>query len=243
MEAGRALCPHRALEPTIDVITTNLSSLWHFGGVFSSRMNGFTVQGRWRAACMALCGKDVCWRQLYGLRSPWWRWGYGMGNENKCILLMAFWMCTDTTMRSWDPFLCHLSHQAMTVRCHTIPGSWKHPSSCMVSTHRTCHSLSMLGMFWIGVHNSVFRFQSISSNFTQPLKRRGVQQEMCCNAWGRYWHPPPIQCNMEWPFIVGSPRHNCAIVMSSNQTYHIFSISRQWAGGIKGTHGNISLTD
>ncbi len=40
-------------------------------------------------------------------------------------------------------------------------------------THRTCHLLSMFGMLWIGVYDSVFQFLPISSNFSQPLKRSG----------------------------------------------------------------------
>uniref|UniRef100_A0A8C1IVT0 Transposase Tc1-like domain-containing protein n=1 Tax=Cyprinus carpio TaxID=7962 RepID=A0A8C1IVT0_CYPCA len=38
---------------------------------------------------------------------------------------------------------------------------------------RTCHKLSMFGMLWISVYNSVFQFLPISSNFAQPLKRSG----------------------------------------------------------------------
>ncbi|ROI16504.1 Transposable element Tcb2 transposase [Anabarilius grahami] len=40
-------------------------------------------------------------------------------------------------------------------------------------THWTCHPLSMFGMLWIGVYDSVFQYLSISSNFAQPLKRSG----------------------------------------------------------------------
>ncbi len=36
-----------------------------------------------------------------------------------------------------------------------------------------CHPLSMFGMLWIGVYNSMFQFLPISSNFAQPLKRSG----------------------------------------------------------------------
>ncbi len=42
-----------------------------------------------------------------------------------------------------------------------------------IHTHRTRHPLSMFGMLWIGVYDSVFQFLPISSNFTQPLKRSG----------------------------------------------------------------------
>ena len=40
-------------------------------------------------------------------------------------------------------------------------------------THKTCHPLSMFGMLWIDMFDSVFQFQPISSNFAQPLKRSG----------------------------------------------------------------------
>ncbi|CDQ97472.1 unnamed protein product [Oncorhynchus mykiss] len=41
-------------------------------------------------------------------------------------------------------------------------------------THQTCHPLSMCGMLWIDVYDSVFQFPPISSNFAQPLKRSGT---------------------------------------------------------------------
>ncbi len=40
-------------------------------------------------------------------------------------------------------------------------------------THQTCNPLSMFGMLWIGVYDSVFQLLTISSNFAQPLKRSG----------------------------------------------------------------------
>uniref|UniRef100_A0A8C1J6G5 Insertion element IS150 protein InsJ-like helix-turn-helix domain-containing protein n=1 Tax=Cyprinus carpio TaxID=7962 RepID=A0A8C1J6G5_CYPCA len=40
-------------------------------------------------------------------------------------------------------------------------------------THRTCHPLSMFGMLWVCVYDSVFQFLPISSNFAQPLRRSG----------------------------------------------------------------------
>ncbi len=38
----------------------------------------------------------------------------------------------------------------------------------------TCHPLSMFGMLWIGVYDSVFQFLPISSNFTQPFTQPHV---------------------------------------------------------------------
>ncbi len=58
----------------------------------------------------------------------------------------------------------------------SVHNSWKLKTSQFLHgqhTHRTCHPLSMFGMLWIGVYDSVFQFLPISSNFTQPLKRSG----------------------------------------------------------------------
>ncbi len=54
--------------------------------------------------------------------------------------------------------------------------SWKLKTSQFLHgqhTHRICHPLSMFGMLWIGVYDSVFQFLPISSNFAPPLKRSG----------------------------------------------------------------------
>ncbi len=51
----------------------------------------------------------------------------------------------------------------------SVHNSWKLKTSQFLHgqhTHRTCHPLSMFGMLWIGVYNSVFQFLPISSNFT-----------------------------------------------------------------------------
>ncbi len=74
--------PHRVSTWLQFVIVTDLSGqmltfdgIWHFGEVFSSRMNpGFHVQGRWQTACMASCGWAVCWSQRCGSSGPWWRY-------------------------------------------------------------------------------------------------------------------------------------------------------------------------
>ncbi len=56
----------------------------------------------------------------------------------------------------------------------SVHNSWKLKTSQYLHgqhTHRTCHPLSMFGMLWIGVHDCVFQFLPISSNFA--LKRSG----------------------------------------------------------------------
>ncbi len=58
----------------------------------------------------------------------------------------------------------------------SVHNSWKLKTSQFLHgqhTHRTCHPLSMFGMLWIGVYDSVFQFLPISRNFTQLLKRSG----------------------------------------------------------------------
>jgi hypothetical protein len=40
--------------------------------------------------------------------------------------------------------------------------------------HQTYHPLSIYGMLWINVYDSVFQFPPIFSYFTQPLKRTGT---------------------------------------------------------------------
>ncbi len=106
-----------------------------------------------------------------------------MDNEHRCILLMALWMHRDTVMRSWGSLLCR-SSTTITSCCSmimhgpmlqgSVHNSWKLKTSQFLHgqhIHRTCHPLSMFGMLWIGVYDSVFLFMPISSNFTPPLKR------------------------------------------------------------------------
>lgn len=64
-------------------------------------------------------------------------------------------------------------------------------------TDRTRLPLSLFGMLWIRVDDSVFQFLPISSNFPQPVKRTNIPQasisnlinakEMCFAAWGNWW--------------------------------------------------------
>ncbi len=108
-----------------------------------------------------------------------------MDNEHRCIYWWHFECTSDTVTRSLGPLLClspttiHLMLQHDKARPHVsriCTHSWKLKTSQFLHgqhTHRTCHPLSMFGMLWIGVYDSVFQFLPISSNFTQPLKRSG----------------------------------------------------------------------
>lgn len=61
----------------------------------------------------------------------------------------------------------------------------------------TCLLLSLFGMLWIRVDDSIFQFLPISSDFPQPEKRTNIPQtsisnlinakEMCFAAWGNWW--------------------------------------------------------
>ncbi len=101
------------------IVVTDLSGqmltfdgVWHFGEVFSSRMNpGFLSTGQ-----MADSVYGVVWVSGLLMSALWIEWlmvavglWYVMDNEHRCILLMAFWMLRDTVMRSWGPLLCHSS--------------------------------------------------------------------------------------------------------------------------------------
>ncbi len=147
--------------------------VWHIGEVFSSRMNpGFLCTGQ-----------------------------------------MAFWMYRHTMTRSWGPLLCP-SSTTITSCCSmiihgpmlqgSVLNSWKLKTSQFLHgqhTHRTCHPLSMFGMLWIGINDSVF---PVPANIQQPRTShwRGVDQhstghnqqpdqlyakEMCCTEWGKWW--------------------------------------------------------
>ncbi len=107
----------------------------------------------------------------------WYEQAYVMDNTG------AFYW--NTVTRSWGPLLCH-SSMTITSCCSmimhgpmlqgSVHNSWKLKTYQFLHgqyTHRTCHPLSMFRMLWIGVYDSMFQFLSISSNFAQPLKRRG----------------------------------------------------------------------
>ncbi len=91
----------------------------------------------------------------------------------------------DTMMRSWGPLLCH-SSTTITSCCSmvmhgpmlqgSVHNSWKLKTTQLLHgqhTHWTSHPLSMFGMLWISIFDSVFQFLPKSSNFAQPLKRSG----------------------------------------------------------------------
>ncbi len=200
--SGKLICMLVVLTWLQFVVVTDLSGqmltfdgVWHFGEVFSSRMNpGFHSTGQ-----MADSVYGVVWVNGLLMSTLWIEWPmvavglwygqmYVMDYGHRSLIWMAYWMHRDTVTRSWGPLLCHSSttitsccsmimHGPMLQR--SVHNSWKLKTSQFLDgqhTHRTCHPLSMFGMLWIGAYNSVFQFLPISSNFTQPLKRSGFHR-------------------------------------------------------------------
>ncbi len=193
----------------------------------------------------------------------WYGQAYVMDNEHRCILFMPFWMHRDTVMRSWGPLLCY-SSTTITSCCSmimhgpmlqgSVHNSWKLKTSQFLHcqhTHRrrTGHPLSMFGMPWIGVYDSVFQFLPISSNFTQPLKRSGLTfHRPQSTTWSTLCEGDVLHCMrqmvvklhiLEWPFIVASLRHTSAIIMLSNQ---YLDMPNLWGGWIISAKEKCSLT-
>ncbi len=148
----------------------------------------------------------------------------------------------------------------------SVHNSWKLKTSQLLHgqhTHRTCHPLSMFGMLWIGVYDSVFQFLPISSNFAQPLKRSGPSfHRPQSTTWSTLCEGDALHCLrqmvvtpdtdwfsdtpntvklhiLEWSFIVASLRHTCAIIMLSNQ--HL-DMPHLWGGWIISAKEKYSLT-
>ncbi len=165
----------------------------------------------------------------------------------------------------WRGVLCTRMHGPMLQG--SVHNSWKLKTSQFLHgqhTHRTCHPLNMFGMLWIGVYDSMFQFLPISSNFTQPLKRSGptfhrpqsttwstlcegvalhcMRQMVVTPDTDWFSDPPPNTVKLhilEWPFIVASLRHTCAIIMLSNQ--HL-DMPHLWGGWIISAKEKCSLT-
>ncbi len=105
------------------VVVTNLSGemltfngVWHFGEVFSSRMNpGFHCTGQIADSVYGVVWVSGLLMSMLWIEWPmvavglWYGQPYVMDNEHRCILLMAFWMHRDTVTRSWGPLLCNSS--------------------------------------------------------------------------------------------------------------------------------------
>ncbi len=90
--------------------------IWHFGEVFSSRMNlGFHFTWQMADSVYGVVGMSGLLMSTLWIEWPmmtvglWYGQAYVMDNEHRWILLMAFWMHRDTVTRSWGSLLCYSS--------------------------------------------------------------------------------------------------------------------------------------
>ncbi len=120
--------------------------VWHFGEVFSSWMNlGFHCTGQ-----MAVSMYGVVWVSSLLLLNVVDRVAHGGGG-------VMVWAGVCNGQRTQVHFI------------YGVLNAQRYRDKIPL----LCHPLSMFGMLWIGVYDSVFQFLPISSNFTQPLKMSG----------------------------------------------------------------------
>ncbi len=87
--------------------------------------------------------------------------------------------------------------------------------------------------------------QATINNLINSMRRRCVALREANGGHTRYWLvfgppcPPQYSKTVEWPFIVASLRHTCAIIMLSNQ--HL-DIPHLWGGWINSAKEKCSLT-
>ncbi len=114
--------------------------------------------------------------------------------------------CTEIPWRDPEAHCCAiLPWPSCTAPCckdlYTIPGRWKHPSSCMASiltghvTHWAC--LGCSGSAYMTACSSSCQYPATSHNHWRGVDQHytGHNQqpdqlyvkEMCCNAWGKWW--------------------------------------------------------
>ncbi len=108
--------PYRGLDLTLSGQMLTFDGVWHFGEVFSSRINpGFHCtwqmarQRVWHHVGERFAEVNAVDRVAHSDSKVMYWQAYVMNNEHRCILLMALSMHRDTVMRSRGPLLCHSS--------------------------------------------------------------------------------------------------------------------------------------
>ncbi len=143
-----------------------------------------------------------------------------------------WWHFECTEIPWWDPEVTSITSYCSMIKHGpmlqgSVHNSWKLKTSQFLHgqhTHRACHPLSMFGMLWIGVYDSVFQFLPISSKFAQPLnrsvptfhnsmRRRCVALREANGGHTRYWLVLPQYsktAHFRVAFYCGQPKtHQC----------------------------------
>ncbi len=190
----------------------------------SGQMLFFTVQGRWQTAFMASYGWAVCWCQRCELSGPWWRWGYGMGRRmlwtmNTGAFYWCHFECTEIPWRDPEAHCCAINPQ---------------PSPHVAAINALPHVARICTQFLEAENIPVLAWPAYSPEMS-PIEHvwdaldRRIRQRV-----------PVLKLHiLEWPFIVTSLMHTCAIIILSNQ--HL-DIPHLWGGWIISAKEKCSLT-
>ncbi len=172
--------------------------------------------------------------------------GVCYGQRTQVYFIDGNWMHRDNVMRSWGPLLCHSSttitsccsmimHGPMLARICTqfleaenIPVlAWPAYSPDMSPIEHVWDALDRRIRQRVLVPANIQKLrtnipQATINNLINSMWRRCVALRDANGGHTKYWlvFGPPNTVKLhilEWPFIVASLRHTCAIIMLSNQ--------------------------
>ena len=84
------------------------------------------------------------------------------------------------------PIVVPFIHRHHLMSQGSVHNSWKLKMSQFSHYHEPCHPLTIFGMLWMAVYDSVVQYPPISSHFAQPLKRSGTTcHRLQSIAWSR----------------------------------------------------------
>ncbi len=166
------------------VVVTDLSGqmltfdgVWHFGEVFSSRMNpGFHCVGQKADSVYGVMWVSDLLMSTLWIEWPmmvvrlWYGHAYVMDNEHRCIILMAFWMNRDTVTRSSTTIT---SHGPMSQG--SVHNSWKLKTSQFLHgqhTHWTCKPIDHV---WDALDRRIWQRVPVPTNIQQL--RTAIEEE------------------------------------------------------------------
>ncbi len=186
--------------------------VWHFGAVFSSRMNpGFHCTGQMADSVYGVMWVSDLLMSMLWIEWPmvavglWYGQAYVMDNEHRCILLMAFWMHRDTVTRYWGPLLCH-SSMTITSCCSmimhgpmlqgSVHNSWKLKTSQLLLPGHVIHwaCLGCSESAYMTACSSSCQYPATShSHWSGPTSHRPQSTTMVVTPDTDLFSDPPIQ--------------------------------------------------